>query len=122
MAPLRCTAKLDPFLSLDCARVEGVEAQSKERKDQILPSGNTGQHGRPGGYAHDGVIRGEHAGSPRGLGGAAGDEGKVHGAVPEHGQGEDGVLGGRAGEEHTGAESAAAADTCSSLVSEQRST
>ena len=25
-------AKFDPFLSLDCARVEGVEAQSKERK------------------------------------------------------------------------------------------
>ena len=25
-------AKLDPFLSLDCARVEGVGAQSKERK------------------------------------------------------------------------------------------
>ena len=25
-------AKFDPFLSLDCTRVEGVEAQSKERK------------------------------------------------------------------------------------------
>ena len=25
-------AKFDPILSLDCARVEGVEAQSKERK------------------------------------------------------------------------------------------
>ena len=25
-------AKLDPFLSLDCARVEGAGAQSKERK------------------------------------------------------------------------------------------
>ena len=24
--------KFDPFLSLDCARVEGVRAQSKERK------------------------------------------------------------------------------------------
>ena len=32
MAPLRFAAKLDPFLSLDCARVEGVGAQSKERK------------------------------------------------------------------------------------------
>ena len=32
MAPLRCAAKFDPFLSLDCARVEGVGAQSKERK------------------------------------------------------------------------------------------
>ena len=26
MAPLRCAAKFDPFLSLDCARVEGVGA------------------------------------------------------------------------------------------------
>ena len=26
-------AKFDPFLSLDCARVEGVGAQSKERKE-----------------------------------------------------------------------------------------
>ena len=25
-------AKFDPFLSLDCARVEGVGAQSKEKK------------------------------------------------------------------------------------------
>ena len=32
MALLRYAAKFDPFLSLDCARVEGVEAQSKERK------------------------------------------------------------------------------------------
>ena len=29
MAPLRYTGKFDPFLSLDCARVEGVGAQSK---------------------------------------------------------------------------------------------
>ena len=28
MAPLRYAAKFDPFLSLDCARVEGVGAQS----------------------------------------------------------------------------------------------
>ena len=28
-------AKFDPFLSLDCARVEGVGAQSKERKGSI---------------------------------------------------------------------------------------
>ena len=28
MAPLRCAAKCDPFLSLDCARVEGAGAQS----------------------------------------------------------------------------------------------
>ena len=34
MAPLRYAAKFDPFLSLDCARVEGG--------DQILPSGNLG--------------------------------------------------------------------------------
>ena len=32
MALLRYAAKLDPFLSLDCARVEGVGAESKERK------------------------------------------------------------------------------------------
>ena len=32
MAPLLYAAKFDPFLSLDCARVEGVGAQSKERK------------------------------------------------------------------------------------------
>ena len=32
MAPLRYAAKFDPFLSLDCARVESVGAQSKERK------------------------------------------------------------------------------------------
>ena len=32
MAPLRYAAKFDPFLSMDCARVEGVGAQSKERK------------------------------------------------------------------------------------------
>ena len=32
MAPLHYAAKFDPFLSLDCARVEGVGAQSKERK------------------------------------------------------------------------------------------
>ena len=32
MAQLHYAAKFDPFLSLDCARVEGVGAQSKERK------------------------------------------------------------------------------------------
>ena len=32
MAPLGYTAKYDPFLSLDCARVEGGGLQSKERK------------------------------------------------------------------------------------------
>ena len=36
MAPLRYAAKFDPFLSLDCARVEGVGAQSKERKGSIF--------------------------------------------------------------------------------------
>ena len=43
MAPLRYAAKFDPFLSLDCARVEGVGAQ-------ILPSGNpvSLQEGRGG--------------------------------------------------------------------------
>ena len=28
MAPLLCAAKFDPFLSLDCARVEGVGVPS----------------------------------------------------------------------------------------------
>ena len=34
MAPLRCAAKFDPFLSLDCAhtRTPSTLAQSKERK------------------------------------------------------------------------------------------
>ena len=32
MAPLRCPAKLDPFLSLDCAPTPSTLAQSKERK------------------------------------------------------------------------------------------
>ena len=32
MAPLRWAAKFDPFLSFNCARVEGVGPQSKERK------------------------------------------------------------------------------------------
>ena len=32
MAPLRYAAKFDPFPSLDCARVEGMGMQSKERK------------------------------------------------------------------------------------------
>ena len=33
-------ARFDPFLSLDCARVEGVGAQSKERKGSNF-AGNT---------------------------------------------------------------------------------
>ena len=32
MAPLRCAAKLDPFLSLDCAPAPSTLSQSKERK------------------------------------------------------------------------------------------
>ena len=32
IAPLRCAARFDPFLSLDCAGLEGVGAQSRERK------------------------------------------------------------------------------------------
>ena len=32
MAPLRCAAKFDPFLSLDCAPAPSTLAQSKERK------------------------------------------------------------------------------------------
>ena len=40
MAPLRCAAKFDPFLSLDCATRPSTLAQLKEGRDQILPSGN----------------------------------------------------------------------------------
>ena len=36
MAPLRCAAKFDPFLSLDCARVEGVGRNPRKGRDQIL--------------------------------------------------------------------------------------
>ena len=32
MAPLRCAAKFDPFLSLDCTPTPSTLAQSKERK------------------------------------------------------------------------------------------
>ena len=32
MAPIRCAAKFDPFLSLDCAPMPSTLAQSKERK------------------------------------------------------------------------------------------
>ena len=32
MAPLRCAAKFDPFLSLDCAPTPSTLTQSKERK------------------------------------------------------------------------------------------
>ena len=32
MAPLRCAAKLNPFLSLDCTPTPSTLAQSKERK------------------------------------------------------------------------------------------
>ena len=36
MAPLHYAAKFDPFLSLDCARVEGVERKERKGRDQIL--------------------------------------------------------------------------------------
>ena len=42
MAPLGYAAKFDPFLSLDCARVDSMGAQSKERKGSnfaVQPSG-----------------------------------------------------------------------------------
>ena len=35
-------AKIDPFLSLDCARVEGVGAQSKERKGSNFAAQRSG--------------------------------------------------------------------------------
>ena len=40
MALIRYAAKFDPFLSLDCAPSPSTLAQSKEGRDQILPSGN----------------------------------------------------------------------------------
>ena len=40
MALLRYAAKFDPFLSLDCTATPSTLAQSKEGRDQILPSGN----------------------------------------------------------------------------------
>ena len=39
-------AKFDPFLSLDCARVEGVGRNPRKGRDQILPSGNLDSQGR----------------------------------------------------------------------------
>ena len=35
-------AKFDPFLSLECARVEGVGAQSKERKGSNFAAQRSG--------------------------------------------------------------------------------
>ena len=35
-------AKIDPFLSLDCARVEGVGAQSKKRKESNFAAQRSG--------------------------------------------------------------------------------
>ena len=35
-------AKFDPFLSLDCVRVEGVGAQSKERKGSNFAAERSG--------------------------------------------------------------------------------
>ena len=37
-------AKLDPFLSLDCARVEGVGRNPRKGRDPILPSGNLAEN------------------------------------------------------------------------------
>ena len=41
MAPLRCAAKFDPFLSLDCAPNPTPWHNPRKGRDQILPSGNT---------------------------------------------------------------------------------
>ena len=44
MAPLRCAAKFDPFLSLDCAPPRPPPWRNPRKgRDQILPSGNTEQ-------------------------------------------------------------------------------
>ena len=42
MAPLRCAAKFDPFLSLDCA---GLEGNPRKERDQLSPSSNLALHG-----------------------------------------------------------------------------
>ena len=42
MAPLRYAAKFDPFLSLDCAGVESVRAQSKEMKGSNFAAQRSG--------------------------------------------------------------------------------
>ena len=44
MAPLRCAAKFDPFLSLDCAPRPPPWRNPRKGRDQILPSGSTGSH------------------------------------------------------------------------------
>ena len=42
MVPLRCAAKFDPFLSLDCAPPRPPPWRNpRNGRDQILPSGNT---------------------------------------------------------------------------------
>ena len=45
-------AKFDSFLSLDCARVEGVGRNPRKGRDQILPSGNLGGQAGHAGAAH----------------------------------------------------------------------
>ena len=57
MAPLRYAAKFDPFLSLDCARVEGVVAQSKERKGTNFAAQHSGAIIQGGGCG--GAIQGK---------------------------------------------------------------
>ena len=42
MAPLRCDAKFDPFLSLDCAPTPTTLAQSKERKGSNFAAQRSG--------------------------------------------------------------------------------
>ena len=49
MAPLNYASKFDPFLSLDCAShppSNPVPKDWKGTRDEILPSGNLGGHGR----------------------------------------------------------------------------
>ena len=67
MAPLRCAAKFDPFLSLDCAPRPTPHTPRKGR-DQILPSGNLTQGGAPHGAAQV-HLRGRRGGPPEVAGG-----------------------------------------------------
>ena len=44
MATLRCAAKFDPFLSLDCCPRPPPLRNPRKGRDQILPSGNSSKH------------------------------------------------------------------------------
>ena len=53
---LRYAAKFDPFLSFDCARVEGM-GDARKGRDQILPSGNLVEGRWRRGRSRDAISR-----------------------------------------------------------------